>query len=379
TLAIIGVVAAMTLPTIMVNINSKVDGNQKKVTEAKLVQGLNMLDLHGGINNTYSSTAEFAEELSKYMKIIKICDGTNSAFTECIPYKAIKYIDGEEEKTVDVVDLNTAAALGKGDTSMGEEFMAPVALVLGDGIPVILTYNKSCISDPDSIMDKNKSIHPCVAGIYDLNGSRLPNRYGKDLIAFNGGTINIVAAEGGGGTGGGSGSGNNGSGGSGSSETQAATIATIAGYNIIKQVDTPPAMDCESYLENSKYPEIKHCKESGGSDRWVGAVVTCRDMGGHLPSLEELANIANALYPAAAGRISGEEGYSDHSSSWDTTEVAKLGIDPSSVSDFRLWSSNESSEDPQRSVYRYFRSDYTFSQAANRALSGYKYVCLADN
>ncbi|MBR1424413.1 type II secretion system protein, partial [bacterium] len=47
TLAIIGVVAAMTLPTIMVNINSKVDGNQKKVTEAKLVQGLNMLDLHG--------------------------------------------------------------------------------------------------------------------------------------------------------------------------------------------------------------------------------------------------------------------------------------------------------------------------------------------
>ncbi|MBR1425543.1 type II secretion system protein, partial [bacterium] len=72
TLAIIGVVAALTLPTLIAKVNEKVDGNQKKVTEAKLIQGLNMLDLHGGINNTYSSTAEFVEELSKYMKITKI-------------------------------------------------------------------------------------------------------------------------------------------------------------------------------------------------------------------------------------------------------------------------------------------------------------------
>ncbi|MBR1425213.1 type II secretion system protein, partial [bacterium] len=107
TLAIIGVVAALTLPTLIAKVNEKVDGNQKKVTEAKLIQGLNMLDLHGGINNTYSSTAEFAEELSKYMKITKICDGTNSAFTECIPYNEIKYVADDEEKTVDVVDLNT--------------------------------------------------------------------------------------------------------------------------------------------------------------------------------------------------------------------------------------------------------------------------------
>ncbi|MBR1424093.1 type II secretion system protein, partial [bacterium] len=47
TLAIIGVVAALTLPTLIAKVNEKVDGNQKKVTEAKLIQGLNMLDLHG--------------------------------------------------------------------------------------------------------------------------------------------------------------------------------------------------------------------------------------------------------------------------------------------------------------------------------------------
>ena len=367
TLAIIGVVAALTLPTLIAKVNEKVDGNQKKVTEAKLIQGLNMLDLHGGINNTYSSTAEFAEELSKYMKITKICDGTNSAFTECIPYNEIKYTDSDnEEQTVDVVDLNTAASLGKGDTESGEEFMAPVAMVLADGTPIILTYNKNCISDPDSIDTKNKTIHPCVAGIYDLNGSRTPNKYGKDLTAFNGGTINIVAAEGGGG---------------GGSETQAATIATIAGYNIIKQTDgltDPPAMDCSTYLGNSKYPEITHCPYSGESDYWVGALVACKDMGGHLPTMTELANIAKVIYPSKAGSISAYD--TGVSASWDTTEVAKLGIDPSSVSYFTLWSSEEYSSTSNGSRFRTFNSGHTYGGSYySRDYSGTRFVCLADN
>ena len=299
------------------------------------------------------------------MKIIKICDGTNSAFTECIPYKAIKYIDGEEEKTVDVVDLNTAAALGKGDTSMGEEFMAPVALVLGDGIPVILTYNKSCISDPDSIMDKNKSIHPCVAGIYDLNGSRLPNRYGKDLIAFNGGTINIVAAEGGGG---------------GGSETQAATTNTIAGYKIIKQAERAPAKDCSKYIND--YDEIIYCPYEGEADTWVGALVTCKEMGGHLPTMAELADIAKAIYPSIAGSISAYSGTGGNYANWDTTEVAKLGIDPSSVS-FTLWSSEI---DPyvnngynSTHLCRHFGSDSTGSFSQQNKSNVIKFVCLANN
>ncbi|MBR1425489.1 hypothetical protein IJ579_08005, partial [bacterium] len=271
--------------------------------------------------------------------------------------------------TVDVVDLNTAASLGKGDTESGEEFMAPVAMVLADGTPIILTYNKNCISDPDSIDTKNKTIHPCVAGIYDLNGSRTPNKYGKDLTAFNGGTINIVAAEGGGG---------------GGSETQAATIATIAGYNIIKQADTssagqPPAKNCEDYLDNPKYPEIKHCPYgSNETDVWVGAVVTCKDMGGHLPDMTELANIAKAVYPSIAGSISA---YSDYqSASWDTTEVAKLGIDPSSVSVFFLWSSEERSSTSVSSRTRRFGRRYTDGNFnCNRNESGYRFVCLADN
>ena len=352
TLAIIGVVAALTLPTLIAKVNEKVDGNQKKVTEAKLIQGLNMLDLHGGINNTYSSTAEFVEELSKYMKITKICDGTNSAFTECIPYNEIKYTDSDnEEQTVDVVNLNTAASLGKGDTESGEEFMAPVAMVLADGTPIILTYNKNCISDPDSIKSDNKKIHSCVDGLYDLNGSRMPNRVGKDLTAMNKASINIAE--------------------------EPAVVGSIAGYDLIKLADTPPAKNCETY--KSDFPGIiSHCPYgSNEQDYWVGALVTCKEMGGHLPSMEELANITKVIYPNKADSISAYD--SGVSASWDTTELAKLGIDHSFVSELYLWSSKEDSGSSDGSRYRTFRSSGT--GGANyyvRKYTGVRFVCLAD-
>ena len=359
TLAIIGVVAALTLPTLIAKVNEKVDGNQKKVTEAKLIQGLNMLDLHGGINNTYSSTAEFAEELSKYMKITKICDGTNTAFSECIPYSEITYNNGTEDKTVEITKLNTADSLGLGTVTDEEEFMAPVAMVLADGTPMFLTYNKKCISDPDSIKADNKKIHSCVDGLYDLNGSRMPNRVGKDLTAMNKASINIQEGP--------------------------AVLATIAGYNIIKQTDgltSPPAMDCSTYLGNSKYPEIKRCPFEGETDYWVGALVTCKEMGGHLPTMTELANIAKVAYPSAASSIS------DYSmASWgslDTDVISDLGIDPSSInptSGFYLWSSEESIKLDIYSSCRYFSKNYTDASNADttRNLPAGRFICLANN
>ncbi|MBR1425181.1 prepilin-type N-terminal cleavage/methylation domain-containing protein, partial [bacterium] len=132
TLAIIGVVAALTLPTLIAKVNEKFDQNQIKVTRAKLFQGIKMLDLHGGVNNTYSSTAEFVEELSKYMKITKICDGSTTSFSECIPYSEIKYLEDEEEKTIEVTKIDAAEMLSL-DKVENAEFMSPVALVLGDG------------------------------------------------------------------------------------------------------------------------------------------------------------------------------------------------------------------------------------------------------
>ena len=342
TLAIIGVVAALTLPTLIAKVNAKVDGNQKKVTEAKLIQGLNMLDLHGGINNTYSSTAEFVEELSKYMKITKICDGTNSAFTECIPYNEVSFIDMDKKlKTTTVENLQTLSKIG-----LINPFMKPAAITLADGTPMILSYKKDCISDPDSIKSDNKVIHSCVAGVYDLNYHHKPNMFGKDLIGFNGAHIGI--------------------------------FSKIGDYYILAPAATPPAKNCETYKND--FPEIiSHCPYSGESDYWVGALVTCKEMGGHLPTMTELANIAKAVYPNitsgdAIGKYSGTS-----YGSWNTTEVAKLGIAPSSVSAFLLWSSEEYSTTSNGARIRTFRSGDTHASNYAHTGTGLMFVCLADN
>ncbi|MBR1424546.1 type II secretion system protein, partial [bacterium] len=368
TLAIIGVVAAMTLPTLIAKVNEKVDGNQKKVTEAKLIQGLNMLDLHGGINNTYSSTAEFVEELSKYMKITKICDGTNTAFSECIPYSEITYNNGTEDKTVEITKLNTAKSLGKNITDEETEFMAPVAMVLADGTPMFLTYNKKCISDPDSIKDDNKSIHKCVDGIYDLNGSRKPNKYGKDLVSLNSSVINIGSP----------------------------VLATIGELEIIKFASVPKPADCSKYI--GKIEEIKTCPYSGESDYWVGALAACDEIGGHMPDKKELATIATELLGRNVGE---EENIPSGSINFTSNEKDAmrekvkdlLGINTNGK--FVIYSTEEkitynrnTMRNMYESTYRYFDIVYTTSDyytsygSYSRNIYGNAnntyYVCIAD-
>ena len=299
TLAVIGVVAAMTLPTLIAKINEKADSNQKAVIEAKLIQGLNMLDLHGGMNDTYSSTAEFVEELGKYMKITAVCDGSTKAFTECLPYSAVNYDDNGEQKTMDVSELNSVDSL-----SLQAPFMTPAAIVLADGTPVILSYKKDCISDPDSVKTDNKQIHSCVAGIYDFNGSRKPNLYGgagrNDLIAFNGARI----AEG---------------------------TLKIGGVKILSTAKVPTLLsdsDCEKY--KTQYSEIS---DMCGGDSYTAALVECKSIGGNLPTSKQLADIASAIY---GGVTIDEEGSNSNLPMLDSTQASKLGIQNGSC----LWSNN---------------------------------------
>ena len=284
TLAIIGVVAAMTLPTLIAKINEKADSNQKAVIEAKLIQGLNMLDLHGGMNDTYSSTAEFVEELGKYMKITAVCDGTTKAFTECLPYSELNYIQNGEQKSIELSKINSASSLNL-PTGGEKDFMNPVAIVLGDGTPIILSYDKKCISDPDSVKVDNKQIHSCVAGIYDFNGSRKPNLYGgdehtrNDLISFNGAKLKDSYIE-------------------------------IGGVKIISQAKVPTPVT---------------------GDYWQGAYNECDELGGKLPSTEDFEKIVSAVYGVSVSFAAGGDIYGHGTA--NSNLLSKLGI----VSDVWMW------------------------------------------
>ncbi|MBR1424982.1 type II secretion system protein, partial [bacterium] len=350
TLAVIGVVAAMTLPTLIARINEKADSNQKAVIEAKLIQGLNMLDLHGGMNDTYSSTAEFVEELGKYMKITAVCDGTTKAFTECLPYSELNYIQNGEQKSIELTKINSASSLNL-PTGGEKDFMNPVAIVLGDGTPIILSYDKKCISDPDSVKVDNKQIHSCVAGIYDFNGSRKPNLYGgdehtrNDLIGFNGAKIEK-------------------------------SYITIGGVKIIEEAKVPTPVSCSDYIGKSGYEAIKSCEFNNNDDYWVGAMVECKNQGGRLPNASELAKIAKAIYNDNS--ISESENFNETdptANEWDKSVTAKLGIEDS-ASWFDLWGDLE--DGSELAWCRDFRSSYTARGGGYRYDDDLRVVCVVD-
>ena len=187
TLAIIGVVAAMTIPTLLAKINDIVNANQMKVFQAKLLKGLNLTRTNGEMNNTYSSTEDFLRNgLGKHLKIAKICGPTETR--KCVPYDSILYTTSDnKEDSVDVKDIDTSKEL---NLSEDDGYRDIASFVMGDGTVVIASYKLDCLVD-EGKLDRDIGENPCFAGIYDLNGSRKPNKMGKDLQTFQTASLNI--------------------------------------------------------------------------------------------------------------------------------------------------------------------------------------------
>ncbi|MBP3820673.1 hypothetical protein J6G99_03405, partial [bacterium] len=157
----------------------------------------------------------------------------------------------------------------------------------------------------------------------------------------------------------------------------------FAGLKITKpEVPTPLYMD--DYCTNNngtwavksdyktKY-NIKNCCTNDNcmskGDRWAGAMVKCKDMGGHLATDEDIAKIATYLYDAPS-QIGDTAGYNGkfNTSKLGTT-FAGLGS-----SWCNLWSSSEDSA--YSAYYRYLHSSYTDRGYTNRYNSSLRAVCV---
>lgn len=267
TLAIVGVVAAITIPSLVTKINSKIETNQIKVIESKLINGLNLLNAEGGINNTYSSTSDFVNSLSKHLKMVKKCDSTN--LEDCLPYKSIKNFGNDSN--ISIRSLDTGVSIGLYDVG----FEDTAAFILGDGTPFIVSYNKNCISEEDKVY---KSIHPCIAGLYDINGSRKPNRFGinieydsddvisniqeSDIKSFNGAKVGCVAK--------------------------------LGDFCLTHNFFHPEVatMSCAD-LKTNFSSVLEYCLSN---DYWAGALQRCYESGGRLPNESEAPKLAKYIY-----------------------------------------------------------------------------------
>ncbi|MBE7709855.1 MAG: prepilin-type N-terminal cleavage/methylation domain-containing protein, partial [Cyanobacteria bacterium SIG32] len=72
TLAIIGVVAAMTIPTLVANYQTRAWNTSATVFDRKLTEALKVMNVQGTLAG-YQTTESFVEELSKHFKTTKIC------------------------------------------------------------------------------------------------------------------------------------------------------------------------------------------------------------------------------------------------------------------------------------------------------------------
>ncbi len=338
TLAIIGVVAAMTIPTLIAKINEKVTENQQKVFKAKLLKGLNLTRTAGELNNTYTSTEDFLRNgLSKHLKITKICGPTE--IRNCVPYDSILYTTSDnKEDSVDVKDIDTSTEL---NLSEDDGYRDIASFVMGDGTVVIASYKLDCLVD-DGELDKDIGQNPCFAGIYDLNGSRKPNKMGKDLQTFQTASLKINKGP--------------------------AVLATLNGVKIVSTATVPTPMtqaDCET--NKSKYG-INACPCD--NDYWAGAMKACKDMGGRLPTEAELAKIASELYGVTIGATESKDSVTLDESKIPTS-LSGLGS-----SWYALWSSSEHSAN--EAGYRGFDSWDTGRSSTTRNDSSVRAICVGD-
>lgn len=133
TLGIIGVVAAITIPTILTNVNERVNSTRQANVAYKITQATDKMKSLGLLNGSYKTTDAFVDELQKHLKIAKRCDASHIA--DCWPTEKVTTADGEEFYVKN-------AKLGK-NLSIKGNTSNNVGLVLADGASIILTYNQN--------------------------------------------------------------------------------------------------------------------------------------------------------------------------------------------------------------------------------------------
>ena len=267
TLGIIGIVAAMTLPTLNQAINKKVRAEQTRTVKYKFTKATEKMNSLGLIG-PYASTDAFVDELQKHLKIMKRCD--SSHLRECWPYDEVDLGNG---KTWDISKTKTGKNLKMQDSDSADYSSNNVGIVTADGTPMILSYNKKCealdpvkqytwsTSDGKPVTNATAG---CVAAVFEINGGAKPNRYGDDVRSFNAGGLG-------------------------------SSCAIEIGSLCLTEPFTPKPLtfaECEAQKNDLG---INGCYYN--KDYWAGAVKACKDKGKKLPSQSDLVEIAKVLYP----------------------------------------------------------------------------------
>ena len=349
TLAIIGIVAALTIPTLVQNYQERAWNTASQVFQRKLGEALRVMNVQGTLAG-YTTTEAFVDELSKHIKITRICE--NDDITTCF---ADTVTWGDEE--VDMSKIKKAKNFG--DDKVGWDTNT-VGVQFANGVNGVIAYNPDCrqnqFSNDVITIGENGIGTNCLAILYDVDGFKNPNTEGKDLKNLNvtslGGSNCAIEL----------------------SDGTCFTAPFIPTAHVWNGCDTNgTTSDPDDLAFMSKY-SLQYCLASsdGPNDYWAGAVKACKDMGSSLPSQEQLDQLARDLYPGTTINTDFTTSYGDRANDL----AVSMGFISSPSSTFFLWSSEEYGKN--LAYHRNFYSTYTGRNRSNRGNSSNQAVCLAE-
>ena len=338
TLAIIGVVAVLTLPALIQNYNEKAWSTAQDVFTKRLEVATRQMNTEEKLAG-YSNTMDFVNELKKYIKITRVCD--NSNITKCFN-KEVIWNEGEDP--IDMSTIRNAASLGQDDWDTDT-----VAVQFANGVNAIIAYNPNTEQQPFN--NQFAATSASMAILYDVSGNKNPNTNGKDIAGIN---VSELAGT-----------------------TGCMINPDLVGGMCISQILGP---------QNGGYGPLTkaECEAQKGdlgisacgydNDYWAGAVKACGGTS-KMPTAEQLAQLATYVYNYD-GTIGAEQDISS-GLTLDTTKAAQFLSASSNSVRFYVWSGQEYSQ--HYAYWRHFGPTLTgWSDRNHRLYSDILAVCIGE-
>ena len=337
TLGIIGIVAALTLPAFISNVQGRIQAKRIENINQKLSKVTDKMAVQSGLIG-YPDTMSFVQEMKKHMSIAKVCD--NSHLAECW---GTTEVDVGKDKPWKISKTKTAKTLKIGEP---DNWADTVGIVTADGTPMILSYDKECNFDVnntglqfDKSSGKSNSL-ACISGVFDWNGGAKPNKLGDDVLML------------------------------GMASGLGSNCAIEVGDTCYTAPFKPKPLTAQECNEQKDKLGIKYCR-TDDSDYWGGAVKQCGGVS-KMPTMAQLAELASQLYvgnPTIGAKQDKDNIQFDSNSS----TAKSLGLTPS----FYVWSGEEYYS--EGAYYRTFYSSSTeWYYFGTRWYSSNVAVCLGD-
>ena len=172
-LAVLGIVAALTMPTLNANIQSRKWSATSQDFVRELEESLKIMNLKKVLAG-HATTKSFVSKLSEYISVVKICN--NDELLECFSDKVTWGLGEATPEEIDMTKVKKAKHFGLDDWKS-----ELIGVQFNNGVNALVAYNPECSANH---LSNDNNLLDCVAMLYDVSGFAFPNQSGKDLKTY---------------------------------------------------------------------------------------------------------------------------------------------------------------------------------------------------